>query len=146
MLLLLDLMDRQVNIAEMVVEDSYAGPRLPEDGTVTKEFVMEMMESFKSQRLIHRKYLLQILLAAKQFHETQSSLLRISLPVDGEWGGHINVCGDTHGQFFDLCNIFEVTLPVFFTTNLFRLVGFPLRPTPTYSMEISWTAAPFPSK
>lgn len=91
------------------MDDSYTGPRLPDDGLVTPQFVAEMMETFKSQRLIHRKYLLQILLAAKRYHESQPSLIRISLPtIEGERKGHINVCGDTHGQFFDLCNIFEV--------------------------------------
>ena len=32
------------------------------------------------------------------------TLVDVSIPDDK----HITVCGDTHGQFYDLCNIFEL--------------------------------------
>ena len=32
------------------------------------------------------------------------SLVDVSIPDDK----HMTVCGDTHGQFYDLCNIFEL--------------------------------------
>lgn len=38
-----------------VVEDDYDGPRLSEDG-VTKEFVEELIERFRDQKKIHKKY------------------------------------------------------------------------------------------
>ena len=38
-----------------VVEDDYDGPRLSEDG-ITKEFVEELIERFKEQKKIHKKY------------------------------------------------------------------------------------------
>lgn len=62
-----------------------------------------MIERFKNQKTIHKKYLMQILVAGAKFQSNQSTLLRISLPSKST---HINVCGDTHGQFYDLCNIF----------------------------------------
>jgi serine/threonine-protein phosphatase 5 len=68
------------------------------------EFVLHMMERFKSQKSIHKKYLMQLLVAASKYLSKQSTLQRISLPTKSS---HINVCGDTHGQFYDLCNIFE---------------------------------------
>lgn len=37
------------------MEDDYDGPRLSEDG-ITKEFVEELIERFRDQKKIHKKY------------------------------------------------------------------------------------------
>lgn len=37
------------------VEDDYDGPRLSEDG-ITREFVEELIERFRDQKKIHKKY------------------------------------------------------------------------------------------
>ena len=46
----------------------------------------------------------QLLALAKAILKPLPSL--VDLPLDGD--AHINVCGDTHGQFYDLINIFDV--------------------------------------
>ena len=102
-----------VDVSSISVEASYDGPRLPEAVPgdplrVPRDFVMEMIECFKAQKLIHKKYVLQILMAAKDLFAKQKSLLRVNVPEDGEEEGHFTVCGDTHGQFYDLCNIFTL--------------------------------------
>ena len=71
----------------------YTGPHL-EDGQVTLAFVKEMLELFKNQKYLHKKYAFQIIIAAKRFFDKQPNLIEIDL----EPNEHISVCGDTHGQ------------------------------------------------
>lgn len=92
-----------VDLNSMVVEDDYDGPRLSEDG-VTTEFVGHLIERFTNQKKIHKKYAYQILLEVKKIFETQPSMVDISIPENGK----LTVCGDIHGQFYDLLNIFSL--------------------------------------
>jgi len=87
----------------MEVSSDYVGPHLV-DGQVTQKFVLDMAEHFKSEKRIHKKYVYQILVAAKKLFSAQPTLV----DIDIEEGGKINVCGDTHGQYYDLLNLFQL--------------------------------------
>lgn len=92
-----------IDIEAMCIEDDYKGPQL-QDGRVTLEFMKELMETFKAGRKLHRKYAYKILLDAKALFEPLPSLVDINVPPECKF----TICGDIHGQFFDLMNIFEL--------------------------------------
>ncbi|GJQ76366.1 PpD3 [Trypoxylus dichotomus] len=92
-----------INLDAMTIENEYNGPEL-EDGNVTLTFMKELMELYKKQGKLHRKYAYKILLDIKSYFVDQPSLVDIKIGDDDKF----TVCGDIHGQFYDLMNIFEL--------------------------------------
>lgn len=92
-----------INLENMVIEDDYKGPKL-EDGNVTLDFMNELMETYKAQGKLHRMYAYKILLEVKKLFMKQPTLVDITIADDSKF----TVCGDIHGQFYDLMNIFEL--------------------------------------
>jgi serine/threonine-protein phosphatase 5 len=97
----------EVNLEDMVVETSYQGPRL-DNGveSISKEFVVEMMDYLKQQKVLHKKYATMIILKCRDIFEKEKSLVDIKVPETE--GSEITVCGDIHGQYYDLLNIFSI--------------------------------------
>ena len=100
-------------LASLTPDDSYKGPIFPDDGNITKEWVLNLIEYMKdldSKKSIQEKYLdkinlLKLLLKAKQiFWQYQEALIDVKIPE----GKNITVVGDIHGQFYDLLHIFEI--------------------------------------
>ncbi|XP_028134184.1 serine/threonine-protein phosphatase 5 isoform X1 [Diabrotica virgifera virgifera] len=92
-----------INIDAMTIENEYTGPEL-EDGKVTLNFMKELMELYKNQGKLHRKYAYTILLDIRSYFTKQPTL--VDVPIGDE--DKFTVCGDIHGQFYDLMNIFEL--------------------------------------
>ena len=69
---------------------------------------MQLVEAFKNQKTLHRKYALKILQLLGEFLPTLPTLTDVPIAP----GGKITVCGDTHGQFYDLRNIFEINVRI----------------------------------
>ncbi|CAJ0646230.1 81_t:CDS:10 [Entrophospora sp. SA101] len=106
-----------LDLDSIIVESSYDGPKLQND-KITLEFVKEMLDYFKDQKKIHRKYAYKIILSVRNLMLEVPSLVDIDIPKDSK----ITVCGDIHGQFYDLLNIFDLNgLPS--TNNMYLFNG-----------------------
>jgi len=44
----------------IAIEDDYTGPKLDPDGKVTVEFTEQLMETYKEQQKLHRRYAYQV--------------------------------------------------------------------------------------
>lgn len=91
-----------LDLDSMAVEDAYDGVRLEKE--MTLEFVEDMIQRFRDGKKLHRKYVYQIILAVKDIVYAEPTMVEIGVKPDHK----LTVCGDTHGQFFDLCEIFRL--------------------------------------
>ncbi len=69
------------------------------------------VECFKNQKVIHKRYVARLLIHCKQYFETLPSLVEVEIPETADSTRDepvVTVCGDTHGQFYDVMNIFKL--------------------------------------
>ncbi|KAF3482398.1 serine/threonine protein phosphatase PPT1 [Arthroderma uncinatum] len=91
-----------LNIDSFIVDDSYDGARL--EDKMTQEFIDDMIQRFKDGKQIHKKYAFQIVKAVRDIAYNEPTMVEVGV----EEGSKMTVCGDTHGQFFDLLEIFRL--------------------------------------
>ncbi|CAI4223253.1 unnamed protein product [Auanema sp. JU1783] len=93
---------KDINLDSIDVEPGYDGLHIGDH--ITPEFMKNLLTSFKEQKKLHKKYALYILQNLHKYLEQQPTLVEIDVPEDRKF----TICGDIHGQFYDLCNIFEI--------------------------------------
>lgn len=97
---------KEIDLNNMKMDPQYAGPKLHENG-IDSEFVLGMIDHFKNQKKIPLKYLYYILMKAKEVLTKAKNVVEINVGQNGI-AEKVTVCGDTHGQFYDLVNIFKI--------------------------------------
>jgi serine/threonine-protein phosphatase 5 len=94
-----------------VLSDMAAEEALFQPGALPLAFVMQSVEHFRAQKMVHKRYIARLLVACKRHFEAAPTLTELAVPAAGPDGSkasaRITVCGDTHGQFYDVLHIFE---------------------------------------
>jgi len=70
---------------------------------MTLDYIKDMIERFKNGKKLHKKYVYQLVLKAKELFYKEPTMVEVGI----ESGRKLTVCGDTHGQYFDLLEIFD---------------------------------------
>lgn len=89
-------------LEDLKVETTYSGQVFPEDGQVSCQWAEELMNGMAENKFIHKKFL------AKMIRQLKNTLEKQPTIVDIQYENEFTVCGDTHGQFYDLMNIFKI--------------------------------------
>lgn len=89
--------------------NAYKGPTLERGQTLDQSWIDQLQTFFVLQNgRLHRKYVYRILcLAEDRYRKPANLVVDVKVPADGK----INICGDIHGQLYDLIKIFTLQGP-----------------------------------
>eukprot|EP01041_Mallomonas_annulata_P002385 gene2385-4629_t len=71
---------------------------------ITDSYIRDILTSFYEEKRLPKSDVMQILKSIDQLFIKLPTLINITIPSNG----HVTVCGDIHGQFYDLINIFHL--------------------------------------
>lgn len=93
----------EIDPEDIIVEESYTGPVIEKREDITVEWVQELMKYFKDEKKLHKKYVVMLINYLIDTVKEHDSMVELDIPDDVD----LTICGDTHGQYYDVLNIFE---------------------------------------
>ena len=93
----------EIDPDDIIVEDSYTGPKIEKQEDVTPEWWVELTQHLKEEKKLHKKFVVMLLNYLSDQIREHDSLVNIEVEDDIDF----TICGDTHGQYYDLLTIFE---------------------------------------
>eukprot|EP01064_Diplonema_japonicum_P010779 TRINITY_DN1800_c1_g1_i1.p1 TRINITY_DN1800_c1_g1~~TRINITY_DN1800_c1_g1_i1.p1 ORF type:complete len:480 (+),score=96.27 TRINITY_DN1800_c1_g1_i1:82-1521(+) len=89
---------------EIPIPPSYEGPRLPADGKVSHEFVEDLKKHLSAEKMPSKRDVTGMLVEGRNVFASFPNAVPVNIPE----GARVNVCGDVHGQFYDLLHLFKL--------------------------------------
>lgn len=84
------------------VDEKYDGPKY--SNPQSESFVEQLKEHLRLQKNMEKKYCFEMLVDAIKMFKEEPTLVEITVPS----GSMITVCGDTHGQYYDVLNLLKI--------------------------------------
>lgn len=91
-----------MSLEPYVVPSDYDGPKYSNPPTVS--FVESLLEHFRLQKKMEKRYCFELVIDSIRYFKKQPPLIDITVSGDAS----ITVCGDTHGQYYDVLNLLKI--------------------------------------